>query len=198
MPVQAHEHEPGEQRQRDVTGLTRGRVTDREADTGMGTDGPLPPEDKDAVAGGLLHAEDGAVEPGDGVEEPAPAVDGEDVAVSAAGEDGEGGLVAVVGEEEVAGGGEAAPCAAHQAAAEEGFGGKPYQDVPDDEDLREGDAGAERRRESCRRRRRRHGCRRRQWSVVSDEARDGLTAEIPFWAFGFFFFFFFFLKKFDQ
>jgi hypothetical protein len=58
----------------------------------------------------------------------------------------ESGLVAVVGEEEVAGGGSVAPGAADGAAAEEGLGGQADEYLPDGDLI--GEAAVERRR-SC-------------------------------------------------
>jgi hypothetical protein len=120
--------------------LTRGRVADGEA--GCRADGAQLGEKEQAVAGGL-RVED-VVELRDGVESVVvgggPWVEGEDVVVVdaadprvAAGENGKAGLVVVVGEEEIAGGGYAAPGAADGAAAEEGFWGEADEDLPDDD-----------------------------------------------------------------
>ena len=138
MLVKPHDEETSEHRQ--ISELTSGRVTDRVVK--FAAVGHV--EDKDAVAG-CTHEVSGVLEPRHGMEprpSGVPAVKGEDVeeaptVAAVADDEREGGLMAVVGEEEAAGGGEAAPCAADQAAAEEGFGGKPYQDLPDHELLRE-------------------------------------------------------------
>ena len=57
-------------------------------------------------------------------------VEGEDVTVTVAGEDGQGGLASVVGLEESVVGGGAAPVAADGAAAEDGFGVEADEDLP--------------------------------------------------------------------
>lgn len=92
------------------------------------------------------------VKPDDGVELGGLVVEEEDVLLPVAadvltvGEDGEGWLAGVVGEEEAAGGGGAAPAAADGAAAEDGLGVQADQDLPEDDGIRE---FAEERRRSC-------------------------------------------------
>ena len=78
------------------------------------------------------------VEGGDVCEEAAAVVEIVDVG------EREGGLAGVVGEEEVAGGGGAAPGTADGTAAEEVFGGQADEDLPDGDLVRE--AAEERRR----------------------------------------------------
>jgi hypothetical protein len=93
-------------------------------------------------------------QPGDGMElvgggDPSPVVQGYDVygrAKVVLVQEWESGLVAVVGEEEVAGGGGVAPSAADGAAAEEGLGGQADEYLPDGDLI--GEAAVERRR-SC-------------------------------------------------
>jgi hypothetical protein len=60
----------------------------------------------------------------------------ESAAVFRAGCDGVGGLVAVVGEEEFAGGGGTSPGAADGTTAGEGFWGQPNENLPDGNLLR--------------------------------------------------------------
>jgi hypothetical protein len=84
---------------------------------------------------------------GPGVEgEDAVVVDAEDPHVIA-GEKRKAGLMAVVGQEELARGGDAAPGAADGAAAEEGFWGEAHENLPDDDIFREAAAASR----SCRR-----------------------------------------------
>ena len=112
-------------------------------------------ENEEAVAGGLqieagsmievwspLQSRD-ALEPVGGGD-PCTVVEGDDVqGLAAVGDDavgvleGEGGLAGVVGQEEAAGGGGAAPRGANGAAAEDGFGGQPDENLPDGDLVRE-------------------------------------------------------------
>lgn len=70
----------------------------------------------------------------------------DDAAVLGAGENGEGRLVAVVGKEKLAGGGDPEPTAADGAATEEGIWREADEYLPNEDLLRE---TAERRRPSC-------------------------------------------------
>jgi hypothetical protein len=103
-------------------------------------------EDEEAVAGHVR--EQGGFKSGDRLElgVSGPVIESEDVLVAnvpkfRGGDEGEGGLTTVVGEEEGAGRGGLAPGATHRAAAEEGFGGLADEDLPDDYILREAAAG---------------------------------------------------------
>jgi hypothetical protein len=118
--------------------LTSGWVADREAAAGANAFG-----EKEQAVTGCLRIE-GIVKLGDGMElvvlGGGPAVQGEDVVVVdaedprvVAGENRKAGLVGVVGEEEVAGAGDAAPGAADGAAAEERFWGQADEDLPEDD-----------------------------------------------------------------
>jgi hypothetical protein len=110
--------------------LKRSRVADRENPARHG-------EDKKTVAGGLQA--EGVVKSGNWLELGAggPAMEGEDsfvatTTVLGGAYNGEGGLTAVVGQQKEAGRGGETPGAAHRAAAEEGFGRKADEDLPDD------------------------------------------------------------------
>jgi hypothetical protein len=115
--------------------LSRGRVADGEGVAIRAIHG----DNEEAVARG--RQTERPVKPGNGFElvVGGPAVEGEDVSAEAlvCADDREGGLPAVVRQEEVAGGDGAAPCVAYGAAAEEGFWGEANEDLPDDDLLRE-------------------------------------------------------------
>jgi hypothetical protein len=134
--------------------LTRGWVADGEA--GARANRGEIDENEHAIAG--VQRLEGLVEPGDGVElvvvGGGPVVEGEHVVVVdavdprfVAGEDGEAGLVAVVCQEEVAGGGDCAPGAADGAAAEQVFGWQADKDLLDDDLIEE--SREERPRSNC-------------------------------------------------
>jgi hypothetical protein len=135
---------------REESMLTRGWVADGEAASCRAWYG----EDKEAVAGGFHTMELGTVKPGDMLDlgVGGPVVNGENVSVVPVGllvsvYDGEGGLPAVVLQEEVAGGGDAAPGTADGAAAEERFWWEADEYLPDYDLIEE--AGEERRRSCC-------------------------------------------------
>jgi hypothetical protein len=127
--------------------LTSDRVADGEVGDTCATLG----EDEEAIAGGLQI--EGGVKPGDWLELAAggPVVEGEEIFIAGASvlgsgdeftrDDGEGGLVGVVSQEEAAGGDGAAPSAADGAAAEERLRGEADEDLPDGDLLREAAAG---------------------------------------------------------
>lgn len=135
--------------------LPRGRIADVEARLVQG-------EEQEAVAGSpdletrVAKRCDGAELRGGG----GPEVEGEEILAAVhAGCDGEAQLVAVVREEEVAGGGEAAEGAADGTAAEEGLRRQEDEDLPHDDLLWE--EGAARRGRSSRSLR--HGRRPAAW-----------------------------------
>jgi hypothetical protein len=118
--------------------LTSDRVADGEVGDTLATLG----EDEEAIAGGLQI--EGGVKPGDWLELAAggSVIEGEEVFIDEfTRDDGEGGLVGVVSQEEAAGGDGAAPRAADGAAAEERLWGEADEDLPDGDLLREAAAG---------------------------------------------------------
>jgi hypothetical protein len=130
---------------RDLANLARGWVTD-EVTLDIRREGTNR-EDEEAIAGRLHYDGSRVVNPEDGLEPGlrggGPVVEGAEVApwawALAFGEEdeAEGGLVAVVCQEEVAGGGEAAPGAADGPAAQEVLGGQAHEDLQGEDLLRE-------------------------------------------------------------
>jgi hypothetical protein len=133
---------------RDLTNLARGWVTD-EVTLDIGRE-RTNREEEEAIAGRLHYDGSRVVNPEDGhglepgLRGSGPLVEGAEVApwALAFGEEDEveGGLVAVVCQEEVAGRGEAAPGTTDGPAAQEVLGGQAHEDLQGEDLLREADA----------------------------------------------------------